>query len=172
MANTTPFGIPEAIFIDDLKAAAPTTEAAERIYQEKSELMQKYRYFENHFLTKLQQLKENKPGIVENLTAVIKLESMADKEEQKTRFQISDSLYGTAVINSESTVGLWLGANLMVEYPFSEAKALLQENLNTLELQIEGVNKNLNFIRDQIITTEVTLSRLVNHILQLRKDKK
>lgn len=171
MASTNTLGIPEAVFIDDIKAAAPTVEEAERLYQEKSELMQKYRLLENHLLSKVQQLKDNKPSVVENLTAVRKLELMADQGEKKTHFAISDSLYSSAVISSQSTVGLWLGANLMVEYPFSEAKNLLEDNLAHLDSQIEATNQNLSFLRDQIITTEVTLSRLVNQIIQLRKVK-
>ena len=167
----TPLGIPEAEFIDDIKAVAPKPEDAERLYREKTELMQKYRLLETHFLEKQQQLKRNRPGVAENLNAVCKLETLAGKGDTKTHFQLAESLYSSATINSESTVCLWLGANLMVEYPFSEAKQLLKDNLAALDSQIEEMGKNLVFLRDQIITTEVTLSRIVNYLIQLNKKK-
>ena len=170
-AKSTPFNIPEAEFIDDIKAVAPKYEDAENLYRQKTELMQKYRLLESHFLEKQQQLKRNRPGVAENLTAVQKLEALAGKGETETHFQLSDSLYSTATINSESTVCLWLGANIMVEYPFSEAKELLTQNLAALDAQIEEVGNNLVFLRDQIITTEVTLSRVVNYMIQLNQKK-
>ena len=167
----TPFGIPAAEFIDDIQAIAPKVEDAENLYREKTELMQKYRFLETQFLEKQQQLKRSRPGVVENLSAVQKLEALAEKGETKTHFELSESLYSTATINSESTVCLWLGANIMVEYPFKEAEELLKQNLAALDAQIEEVGKNLVFLRDQIITTEVTLSRIVNHLIQLNKKK-
>ena len=170
-SKSTPFGIPEAEFIDDIKSVAPTVEEAERLYREKTEMMQKYRFLEQQFLEKQQQLKRSRPGVAENLSAVQKLESLAEKGETKTHFQLSDSLYSTATINSESTVCLWLGANIMVEYPFGEAEELLKQNLSALDTQIDEIGKNLVFLRDQIITTEVTLSRIVNHLIQLNKKK-
>ena len=167
----TPLNIPEAEFIDDIKARAPKVEDAEQLYREKTELMQKYRLLESHFLEKQQQLKRNRPSVVENLTAVQKLAALAGKGETKTHFQLSDSLYSTATISSDSTVCLWLGANIMVEYPFNEAEELLKQNLAALDAQITEVGNNLIFLRDQIITTEVTLSRIVNYMIQLNKKK-
>ena len=167
----TPYGIPKAEFIDDITTVAPNVEDAEKLYREKTELMQKYRVLETHFLEKQQQLKKSRPGVVENLQAVCKLEKLSEKGDSKTHFELSESLYASATINSESTVCLWLGANIMVEYPFSEAKELLKENLQNLDNQISEMGKNLEFIRDQIITSEVTLSRIVNHLIQLNKKK-
>ncbi|EAY07791.1 Prefoldin subunit family protein [Trichomonas vaginalis G3] len=171
MESLNSYGVPKAEFIEDIKAAAPTPEAAEKLYREKTELMSKYRMLETHFLEKQQNFKRSRPSVAENLNAIKKLEAMADKGDVKTNFQLADSLYSTATINSESTVCLWLGANIMVEYPFSEAKTLLTENLAALDKQIDDISKNLIFLRDQIITTEVTLSRIVNHLIQLNKKK-
>ena len=170
-SKTTPMGIPEAEFIDDIKSVAPKVEDAERIYKERTELMQKYRLLESHFLEKQQRLKRSRPEVAENLNAVRKLAALAEKGETTTRFQLSESLYSTATINSQSTVCLWLGANLMVEYPFDEAEELLAKNLAGLDAQIEEIGNNLVFLRDQIITTEVTLSRIVNYMIQLNKKK-
>ena len=168
---TTPLGIPRAEFIDDIAAAAPNMATAEKIFQEKQELLSKYRMLEQHLIEKSQQVKANRPDVLENLKAVQKLASAPFQTEPVTHFQIAESLYGTAKLKNERTVSLWLGANLMVEYTFEEAEELLKKNLATLDSQIQEAEDNLVFLRDQIITTEVTVSRLMNRIIQLRHGK-
>lgn len=170
--SATPLGIPEAEFIEDMAAAAPNMQAAEKLFQDKQEVLTKYRLLEQHLLEKSQQLKASRPDVAENLKAVQKLASAAFQNEPVTRFQISDSLYGSAKIKNDKTVSLWLGANLMVEYTFEEAEALLTKNLENLDKQLGELEGNLVFLRNQIITTEVTVSRLTNHIIQLRRGKK
>lgn len=40
-------------------------------------------------------------------------------------FAISDQVFAKAKVPVTSTVNLWLGANVMLEYPLEEAKELL-----------------------------------------------
>lgn len=168
----TPLGIPEAEFIEDMAAAAPTIEAAEKLFQTKQETLSKYRYLEQNLLEKQQQLKASRPDILSNLTAVKKLTSEPYQGNPVARFQVSDSIYGTATLTETKTIALWLGANLMVEYPYEEAQQLLQTNLDNLESQISENENNLVFLRNQIITTEVTVSRIANHIIAMRRKSK
>ncbi|OHS94227.1 Prefoldin subunit family protein [Tritrichomonas foetus] len=168
----TPLGIPKAEFIEDIAAAAPTMEDAEKLFQSKQEILSKYRYLEQGLLEKQQSLKASRPDVVNNLTAVKKLSSQTCQNDPITHFQISDSVYGTAKLTQSKTVALWLGANLMVEYPYEEAEALLQTNLDNLDKQLAEIENNLVFLRDQIITTEVTVSRLTNHIISTRRKAK
>lgn len=167
----TPLGIPEAEFIEDLAGAAPTVEKAEKLFQERQEVLSKYRMMEQFLLEKSQKLKSNRPDVAENLQAVQKLGGSAFQEERTTHFQIADGLYGTAKLKNDDKVALWLGANLMVEYSHEEAEVLLKKNLGNLDVQISEVEAELVFLRDQIITTEVTVSRLTNHIIQMRRKK-
>ncbi|KAK8895555.1 Prefoldin subunit 3 [Tritrichomonas musculus] len=169
---STPLGIPEAEFIEDMNAAAPTVEKAEILFQSKQEILSKYRYLEQSLLEKQQQLKATRPDVVSNLTAVKKLSSETYQNNLTTRFQISDSVYGKAKLSESKTVALWLGANLMVEYPYEEAEKLLQGNLDSLDKQLSDIENNLIFLRNQIITTEVTVSRLTNHLIAMRRSKK
>jgi prefoldin subunit 5 len=165
-------GIPEAHFIDDIAAAAPTLEVAQSLLRDKQELLSKYRMLESHLVEKSQGFKRNRPDLVEDLAAVRKLQSPACQEEPVTHFQISDGLYGTAKIKNDGVVALWLGAGLMVEYPLADAEALLQSSVNQHNAQIAEIDNNLIFLRNQIITTEVTISRLANQMISLGKQKK
>ncbi|KAH0789583.1 prefoldin subunit 3 [Histomonas meleagridis] len=169
--SKTPLGIPKAEFIDDIASVAPTMEKANTVFQEKQEMLTKYRILEQHLIEKRQQLKANRPDVAGNLDAVRKIASQNYQNESVTHFQLADGLYGTAKLKNDKTVALWLGANLMVEYPFNEAEELLSQNLENLDKQIAEVEDNLVFLRDQIITTEVTVSRLTNHIITLQRKK-
>lgn len=170
--SSTPLGIPKAEFIEDMAAYAATVEKAKELFQEKQELLTKYRILEQHLIEKRQQLKGNRPDVAGNLDAVRKIASANYQNEPVTHFQIADGLYGTAKLKNDQKVSLWLGANLLVEYPLEEAEELLSNNLDKLDNQIKEVESNLVFLRDQIITTEVTVSRLTNHIIALQKSKK
>ena len=46
-------------------------------------------------------------------------------EELNMNFELVDSVYAKAVVKDAESVYLWLGANVMLEYPLDEAKARL-----------------------------------------------
>jgi hypothetical protein len=50
-------------------------------------------------------------------------------------------------------------ADVMLEYPVGEALALLTKNKETAETNLEQLQDDLNFLRDQITTTEVSIRK-------------
>lgn len=44
---------------------------------------------------------------------------------------MADNIYTKASVDNTGTVCIWLGANVMVEYTYDEAIALLQQNYDT-----------------------------------------
>jgi prefoldin subunit 5 len=78
-------------------------------------------------------------------------------------FLISDNVWAKAKIpNDTGKVGLWLGANVMVEYNFEEALKLLEKNLSNAVSRLNSTEDDLNFLKDQITTTEVNIARVYN----------
>ena len=77
---------------------------------------------------------------------------------------VSETLYSKAKIpaNTEK-VGLWLGANIMVEYSFEEAGTLLSKNLANAETNLKSIEEDLAFLKDQITTSEVNIARIYNY---------
>lgn len=73
-----------------------------------------------------------------------------------THFELSDSLYAEACIRQPRAVGIWLGANVMVEYSFEEAIELLQKNLATAQKSLKEVEEDLDFLKEQITVVEVS----------------
>lgn len=77
-------------------------------------------------LQKQREAMNNKLPEIEKALAIVE-----HFEQQKTDdvvdFLLTDTIYSKAVISGENkTVSLWLGANVMVELEFGEARALLR----------------------------------------------
>lgn len=54
-------------------------------------------------------------------------------------------------------------ANVMLEYDIDEAQALLEKNLSTATRNLETLENDLDFLRDQFTTTEVSILALCWH---------
>lgn len=85
------------------------------------------------------------------------------EKEMSTNFLLSDNIWAKAKITNDSgKVGLWLGANVMVEYTYEEAVKLLGKNLMNAEAKIKETEDDIDFLKDQITTVEVNLARIYN----------
>jgi prefoldin subunit 5 len=83
-------------------------------------------------------------------------------------------LYSKASIDCASgIVNLWLGANVMLEYTYDEAIDLLSTKLTKANKDLEDTTEDLALIRNQIITSEVNISRIYNwDVKKKREDRK
>jgi prefoldin subunit 5 len=118
-----------------------------------------------HYCFTEEHLKEKVPELEKSLSLV---QSLIEKQENQitngvVRYNLVDSIYAKAEI--DYTIGivyLWLGANVMLEYTYDEAIQFLQTNYTRATTELQHVNIDLSFIRDQIVTTEVNISRIYN----------
>jgi len=129
-----------------------------------NELYQKYKFMETQLIRGRESLKVKTPDIKKTLEMVRLLkEKHAKEESMQTNFLISDNVWAKATIpNTTGKVGLWLGANVMIEYSYDEALALLEKNLVNAEIRLRSTEEDLNFLKDQITTTEVNIARVYN----------
>ncbi|KAG9511073.1 Beta-hexosaminidase subunit beta [Fragariocoptes setiger] len=133
------------------------------------ETHQKYRFFELNLLQKKSRLKRQLPDFEKSLEVIKLLEK---NQELSTYFLMSNQVYSKARIPATNKVCLWLGANVMLEYTLDEAKALLTKNLQTSQTNLEHVEKDLEFLRDQITTSEVNLARVFNWNVKKKQGEK
>jgi hypothetical protein len=79
------------------------------------------------------------------------------------RYNLADNVYGKAeVCTSTGIVNLWLGANVMLEYTYEEAIEFLSHNEESARREFRIVQEDLAFVRDQIVTSEVSMTRIFN----------
>lgn len=69
-------------------------------------------------------------------------------------FELTEGVFSQAVLKETTSVSLWLGANVMLEYSLDEAHDILSKNFNNCESQLETIKKELALIRDSVTILE------------------
>ena len=166
--------IPKTVFIDDVEIFVDKYGAPE-ILQQMNDLYRKYQFMAEQLTAGKRNLKIKIPEIKKTIDMVNILQEKHDEEEKnfKTNFLISDNIWARAEINNTSgKVGVWLGANVMVEYTYEEAHGLLSKNYENAKKKLDSTNEDLDFIKDQITTMEVNMARVYNENVEIEKKKK
>ena len=106
------------------------------------------------------------------MVALLKSRAATDVKQVETNFLVSDNIWAKATIPNESgRVGLWLGANVMVEYSHDEALRLLIKNQTSAQEKLTETEGDIDFLKDQITTTEVNMARVYNQGVHNKQKK-
>lgn len=133
---------------------------------------------EAKFAKSRENLEQKIPDVKRALKAVQSFERKclkaadAGSSSIESHFELSDGLFARATIAPTSTVCLWLGSNVMVEYSFKEAVELLTNNLDAATRSLKSTEEDMAYVRDQINTTEVNMSRIYNVSISLQFQSK
>uniref|UniRef100_A0A4W3HJD0 Prefoldin subunit 3 n=1 Tax=Callorhinchus milii TaxID=7868 RepID=A0A4W3HJD0_CALMI len=147
-------------------------ETADLVLRRLDEQYQKYKFMELNLSQKKRRLKSQIPEIKQTLEILRHMQKKKDSTDpMETRFLLADNLYAKASIAPTDKVCLWLGANVMLEYDIDEAQALLEKNLSTATRNLEGLEEDLDFLRDQFTTTEVNMARVYNWDVKRRSSE-
>lgn len=178
--NLNPRGIPEAPFIEKVESIIKNPEKEfEQVMGMFQERLQQYKYMELSKRNQLNDLTVKIPDIEKNLEVInfIKEKKADDDDEDKfieTNYELNETLYTRAKIDTESleSVYLWLGADVMLEYPLDEAVELLNARLESNKGQLNLVKEDLEFLKENITTMEVNTARLYNWDVERRRNLK
>jgi len=173
--ETNERGIPYVRFIASVEELLASAEGAsvESLIGAFNELHQKYKVLETHKVRTRQAMKQKIPEIKRTLELVQHLTERHEKNEDFTaHYSLSDMLYARAKIHSKGFVCLWLGANVMVEYPYEEAMQILTVSLTNARDRLHICDADLETLRDQIITVEVNMARVFNFDVKRRRELK
>lgn len=158
-------GIPEAVFVEDVDSfmKQPGNETADSALRKLDEQYQKYKYMELNLSQKKLRLKNQIPQITQTLEILRHMQKKKETTDpMETHFLLADNVYCKASVPPTDKVCLWLGASVMLEYDIDEAQALLEKNLSTASRNLETLEDDLDFLRDQFTTTEVNMARVYN----------
>jgi prefoldin alpha subunit len=145
-------------------------ESADVVLQHFQDTYSKFKNLEARINQQRANMKAKLPEIERTLETVKFLQSKQDSEEAvNTTFELTYGIHLPAQIKKTNSVCLWLGANVMVEYPFEEAIGLLENNRVNATSTMERLDKEINFLKDQITTLEVNIARVYNWDVKRRK---
>lgn len=104
----------------------------------------KYKLFESQFESSKASMRTKLPEI-KNAIGILDFLQKNTNNDLKTHFNLADTVHAKGRIPAGlKTVKLWLGANIMVEYSFEEARTLLKKNLDNATQNIVSL-VNLHF---------------------------
>lgn len=156
-------GIPEAVFVEDIDqfmAQSENESNVEKVLQRLDEQHGKYKFMEFNLDSRRRRLKQQIPDLIKSLEMVQVLKDQT--EEKETQFLLSEQVFVKTIVPPTKTVCLWLGANVMLEYPLDEAEVLLKQNMESAIANLKSVEHDQDFLRDQLTTTEVNMARVYN----------
>lgn len=164
-------GIPGASFVKDVEAylnqLGLDVNSTLNFLQER---LQQYKVVEMKLLAQQRDLQAKVPDIEKCLDVVATLQAKKDSGEVLlTDFEVSEGIYARARIDNTDSVCLWLGANVMLEYSCEEATSLLRNNLENAKASLEVLIGDLQFLRDQVTITQVTIARVYNWDVHQRR---
>ncbi|XP_055855385.1 prefoldin subunit 3 [Episyrphus balteatus] len=156
-------GIPEAVFLNEIDAymfQPENDKNCEKVLQRLDEQHGKYRFMAFNLDARRRKLKQQIPDLQKSLEMIEVLRKQT--EARDTQFLLSDQVFIKTVVPPTKHVCLWLGANVMLEYPLDEAEELLKQNMHSALSNLKSVEHDQDFLRDQITTTEVNMARVYN----------
>lgn len=141
---------------------------AEKVLKSLDEQHSKYKFMEMNMVARKRRLRQQIPDLVKSLEMIKILNDQ--KEDLETNILLSEQVFIKSVIPPTKTVCLWLGANVMLEYPLDEAETLLKQNMESASTNLRCLEHDQEFLRDQLTTTEVSMARIYNWDITRRKN--
>lgn len=105
----------------------------------------KYKIMEYNISTRRRKLKQQIPDLVKSLDMIEVLKKQS--EEKETHFLLSEQVFLKTIVPPTKTVCLWLGANVMLEYPLDEAEILLKQNMESAMINLMCLEHDQDFLR-------------------------
>lgn len=166
-------GLPTATFVEDVGAfLASKGGGADSVLKELNSNYHNYKILEQQLLQRRVRLQTKLPDIKKALdTVTLLVEKQGSADGVLVDFELHDQVFTKARVKNPESVKLWLGANVMLEYPLAEAQELLTANYETCKANLANNQKELDFLKDNITTTEVTIARVYNHDVAQRKSR-
>lgn len=124
---------------------AANEENCEKVLTRLEEQHSKYRFMAYSLEARKRKLKTQIPDLQKSLQMVEVLRN--ETEERETQFLLSDQVYIKAIVPPTKTVCLWLGANVMLEYPLDEAEVMLKQNMKAAILNLKTIEYDQAFLR-------------------------
>ena len=170
-----PRGIPRVEFVENVaEYVTKRGVSVDTILRQFQEQHSKYKLMEHKLTQNKSSLSGKIPEITKTIETVryLKQKLQMEKTDLATHFGLTETVFCEAKLKPQSTVHLWLGANVMVEYSFDEALALLDKNMAAATKNLDSTVEDLAWLKDQQVVIEVNTSRVYNYdVIRRRKEK-
>lgn len=148
-------------------AEPENTNDSDKVLRKLDEQHSKYKFMQYNIGQRRRRLKLQIPDLIKSLEMIDVLRNQTD--DLDTQFLLSEQIFVKTTVPPTKNVCLWLGANVMLEYPLDEAEKLLKSNMESATLNLNCLEHDADFLRDQLTTTEVNMARVYNWEIKKRQ---
>ena len=118
---------------------------ADKVLRRLDEEHSKYKFMEFNIATRRRRLRQQIPDLAKSLEMIKILRNQTT--DMDTQFLLSEQVFVKTEIPPTKTVCLWLGANVMLEYPLDEAETLLKQNMDAATANLKCLEHDQDFLR-------------------------
>lgn len=119
--------------------------SADKVLRGLDEQHSKYKLMEYNIGARRRKLKIQIPDLVKSLEMIDVLR--IQKDDRETQFLLSEQVFLKTIVPPTKHVCLWLGANVLLEYPLDEAEVLLKQNIQSAEENLQCLEHDQDFLR-------------------------
>ena len=167
--------LPTATFIEVIDEFMRKEGSAEAALEKLQRFYSACKGMEQRLVQRKAKLRHKLPELESTYGALLQMQAQAERGEPLVaHYELAQSVFAKArvLVHEENKVGLWLGANVMLEYPRDEAIALLEKQLTQAKEVLSELTEDQGMLRDQITTTEVNMARVFNWDVKERRKLK
>jgi len=168
--------IPVVEFVDDVDAFMQLPENAansQNVLKKMEEIYSKIKVLESNNVNNKIRLKNQIQELEKSIAMIGELKNRkAANEDMSTHFRLADHVFLKAKVKPAEKVGLWLGANVMLEYDLEEGDELLRSKKTKAEQTLKTTNTLIDSIRENVTTIEVNMARVYNWDVKRRQAEK
>lgn len=118
---------------------------ADKVLRKLDEQHSKYKLMDYNIASRRRKLKQQIPDLVKSLDMIEVLKKQTETKE--TQFLLSEQVFLKTTVPPTKNVCLWLGANVMLEYPLDDAEVLLKQNMETAAQNLKCLEYDQDFLR-------------------------
>lgn len=119
--------------------------SADKVLRRLEEQHSKYKMMEHSINARRSKLRQQIPDLAKTIETVDILRNQTEAKE--TRYLLSEQVFMKATVPPTQRVCLWLGANVLLEYPLDEAEVLLKQNMESADENLKCLEHDLDFLR-------------------------
>ena len=131
--------------VDAFMVQSDNESNADKVLRRLDEQHSKYKMMEYNISARRRKLRTQIPDLLKSLEMIEILKNQS--EEKETQFLLSEQVFLKTVVPPTKTVSLWLGANVMLEYPLDEAQVLLKSNMDSASQNLKCLEHDQDFLR-------------------------
>jgi len=167
--------IPNVEFVEDVDAFMSRTENGEAqfVLKRMEENYSRIKIIEANNVGTKRRLKNQIQELDKSLDMLQVLKKRKSEEKDiHNHFRLADHVYIKARIPPVDKIGLWLGANVMLEYDMEDGEQLLVSKKAKAETNLKATQEIIDCVREQITVTEVNMARIYNWDVKRRQAEK